>query len=414
MSLNLVDTFSEFKSMKNIDRPTMVRVLEDVFRTLIKKKFGSDEHFDVIVNTNGDIELWRVREIVADGEVTDEQAEVSISEAYAIDEDYETGEECYEQLFLADFGRRSVMAARQTLISRIMELEKDEIHKRYSERVGDIVLGEVHQILKREILILDDATGNELVLPRNEMIRADFLRKGDMIKGVIKEVEMRNNNPVVVMSRTHPDFLAKLMEQEVPEIEDGLITIKKIVRIPGARATVAVESYDDRIDPVGACVGMKGSRIHGIVRELKNENIDIVNYTSNNTLFIQRALTPAKVTSIDLDDEAMRAAVSLDSDQVSLAIGKGGTNIKLASKLTGYEIDVFRNQDANEIDDVDLDEFIDEIDTWIIDALKEIGCDSAKSVLDLSKEELLRRTDLEEETIDEVRRVLESEFDEDK
>jgi len=414
MSLNLVDTFSEFKSMKNIDRPTMVRVLEDVFRTLIKKKFGSDEHFDVIVNTNGDIELWRVREIVADGEVTDEQAEVSISEAYAIDEDYETGEECYEQLFLADFGRRSVMAARQTLISRIMELEKDEIHKRYSERVGDIVLGEVHQILKREILILDDATGNELVLPRNEMIRADFLRKGDMIKGVIKEVEMRNNNPVVVMSRTHPDFLAKLMEQEVPEIEDGLITIKKIVRIPGERAKVAVESYDDRIDPVGACVGMKGSRIHGIVRELKNENIDIVNYTSNNTLFIQRALTPAKVTSIDLDDEAMRAAVSLDSDQVSLAIGKGGTNIKLASKLTGYEIDVFRNQDANEIDDVDLDEFIDEIDTWIIDALKEIGCDSAKSVLDLSKEELLRRTDLEEETIDEVRRVLESEFDEDK
>ncbi len=414
MSLNLVDTFSEFKNMKNIDRPTMVRVLEDVFRTLIKKKFGSDENFDVIVNTNGDIELWRVRAIVADGEVTDEQAEVSISDAYAIDNDYEIGEECYEQLHLVDFGRRSVMAARQTLISRIMELEKDEIHKRYSERVGDIVIGEVHQILKREILIMDDATGNELVLPRNEMIRADFLRKGDMIKGVIKEVEMRNNNPVVVVSRTHPDFLAKLMEQEVPEIEDGLITIKKIVRIPGERAKVAVESYDDRIDPVGACVGMKGSRIHGIVRELKNENIDIVNYTNNNILFIQRALTPAKVTSIDLDDESMRAAVSLDSDQVSLAIGKGGTNIKLASKLTGYEIDVFRNQDVNEIDDVDLDEFIDEIEDWIIDELKGIGCDSAKSVLDLSKEELLRRTDLEEETIDEVRRVLEAEFDEDK
>ncbi len=414
MSLNLVDTFSEFKSMKNIDRPTMVRVLEDVFRTLIKKKFGSDDNFDVIVNTNGDIELWRVREIVADGEVTDEMAMVSISEAYAIDEDYEIGEECYEQLFLQDFGRRSVMAARQTLISRIMELEKDEIHKRYSERVGDIVIGEVHQILKREILIMDDATGNELVLPRNEMIRADFLRKGDMIKGVIKEVEMRNNNPVVVVSRTHPNFLAKLMEQEVPEIEDGLITIKKIVRIPGERAKVAVESYDDRIDPVGACVGMKGSRIHGIVRELKNENIDIVNYTNNNILFIQRALTPAKVTSIDLDDDTMRAAVSLDSDQVSLAIGKGGSNIKLASKLTGYEIDVFRNQDGQEIDDVDLDEFIDEIDTWIIDALKEIGCDSAKSVLELSKGELIRRTDLEEETIDEVRRILASEFDEDK
>lgn len=414
MSLNLVDTFSEFKSMKNIDRPTMVRVLEDVFRTLIKKKFGSDDNFDVIVNTNGDIELWRVREIVADGEVTDEMAMVSISEAYAIDEDYEIGEECYEQLFLQDFGRRSVMAARQTLISRIMELEKDEIHKRYSERLGDIVIGEVHQILKREILIMDDATGNELVLPRNEMIRADFLRKGDMIKGVIKEVEMRNNNPVVVVSRTHPNFLAKLMEQEVPEIEDGLITIKKIVRIPGERAKVAVESYDDRIDPVGACVGMKGSRIHGIVRELKNENIDIVNYTNNNILFIQRALTPAKVTSIDLDDDTMRAAVSLDSDQVSLAIGKGGSNIKLASKLTGYEIDVFRNQDGQEIDDVDLDEFIDEIDTWIIDALKEIGCDSAKSVLELSKGELIRRTDLEEETIDEVRRILASEFDEDK
>ena len=414
MSLNLVDTFSEFKSMKNIDRPTMVRVLEDVFRTLIKKKFGSDDNFDVIVNTNGDIELWRVREIVADGEVTDEMAMVSISEAYAIDEDYEIGEECYEQLFLQDFGRRSVMAARQTLISRIMELEKDEIHKRYSERVGDIVIGEVHQILKREILIMDDASGNELVLPRNEMIRADFLRKGDMIKGVIKEVEMRNNNPVVVVSRTHPNFLAKLMEQEVPEIEDGLITIKKIVRIPGERAKVAVESYDDRIDPVGACVGMKGSRIHGIVRELKNENIDIVNYTNNNILFIQRALTPAKVTSIDLDDDTMRAAVSLDSDQVSLAIGKGGSNIKLASKLTGYEIDVFRNQDGQEIDDVDLDEFIDEIDTWIIDALKEIGCDSAKSVLELSKGELIRRTDLEEETIDEVRRILASEFDEDK
>ena len=414
MSLNLVDTFAEFKNMKNIDRPTMVRVLEDVFRTLIKKKFGSDENFDVIVNTNGDIELWRVRAIVADGEVTEDQAEVSISEAYAIDEDYEIGEECYEQLHLVDFGRRSVMAARQTLISRIMELEKDEIHKRYSERVGDIVVGEVHQILKREILVMDDATGNELVLPRNEMIRADFLRKGDMIKGVIKEVEMRNNNPVVVMSRTHPNFLAKLMEQEVPEIEDGLITIKKIVRIPGERAKVAVESYDDRIDPVGACVGMKGSRIHGIVRELKNENIDIVNYTANNILFIQRALTPAKVTSIDLDEETMRAAVSLDSDQVSLAIGKGGTNIKLASKLTGYEIDVFRNTDGHEIDDVDLDEFIDEIEDWIIDALKGIGCDSAKSVLDLSKEELLRRTDLEEETIDEVRRVLESEFDEEK
>ena len=412
MGVNLVDTFSEFKNMKNIDRPTMVRVLEDVFRTLIKKKYGSDDNFDVIVNTNnGDLELWRVREIVPDGEVTDDRSQVSISEALVIDEDHEIGEECYEQLFLDDFGRRSIMAARQTLISRIMELEKDEIHKRYSERVGDIVVGEVHQILKREILILDDATNNELVIPRNEMIRADFFRKGDIVKGVIKSVEMKNNNPVVIVSRTDSKFLEKLMEQEVPEIEDGLITVKNIVRIPGERAKVAVESYDDRIDPVGACVGMKGSRIHGIVRELKNENIDIVNFTNNEVLFIQRALTPAKVTNIDLDHEEKKAAVYLDSDQVSLAIGKGGTNIKLASRLTGFEIDVYRNTDEFEVDDVDLDEFMDELEGWVIDALKGIGCDSARSVLDLSKEELIRRTDLEDETVDEVLRVLEAEFD---
>ena len=363
MGVNLVDTFSEFKNMKNIDRPTMVRVLEDVFRTLIKKKYGSDDNFDVIVNTNnGDLELWRVREIVHDGEVTDDRAQISISEALNIDDDHEIGEECYEQLFLDDFGRRSIMAARQTLISRIMELEKDEVYKRYSERVGDIIVGEVHQILKREILILDDATGTELVIPRNEMIKADFFRKGDIVKGVIRSVEMKNNNPVVIVSRTDSAFLEKLMEQEVPEIEDGLITIKKIVRIPGERAKVAVESYDDRIDPVGACVGMKGSRIHGIVRELKNENIDIVNYTSNDTLFIQRALTPAKVTNIDIDYEDKKAAVYLDSDQVSLAIGKGGTNIKLASRLTGFEIDVYRNTDEFEVDDVDLDEFMDELE----------------------------------------------------
>lgn len=412
MGVNLVDTFSEFKNMKNIDRPTMVRVLEDVFRTLIKKKYGSDDNFDVIVNTNnGDLELWRVREIVSDGEVTDDRSQVSISEALVIDEDHEIGEECYEQLFLDDFGRRSIMAARQTLISRIMELEKDEIHKRYSERVGDIVVGEVHQILKREILILDDATNNELVIPRNEMIRADFFRKGDIVKGVIKSVDMKNNNPVVIVSRTDSKFLEKLMEQEVPEIEDGLITIKNIVRIPGERAKVAVESYDDRIDPVGACVGMKGSRIHGIVRELKNENIDIVNFTNNEVLFIQRALTPAKVTNIDLDHEEKKAAVYLDSDQVSLAIGKGGTNIKLASRLTGFEIDVYRNTDEFEVDDVDLDEFMDELEGWVIDALKGIGCDSARSVLDLSKEELIRRTDLEDETVDEVLRVLQAEFD---
>lgn len=411
--MSLVDTFSEFKAGKNIDRPTMVRVLEDVFRTLIRKKYGSDENFDVIVNTTkGDLELWRVREIVPDGEVTDDRSQISISEALSIDEDYEIGEECYEQLFLEDFGRRAIMAARQTLISRIMELEKDEIYRRYSERVGDIIVGEVHQILKKEILILDDATGNELVLPRSEMIRGDFFRKGDMVRGVIKKVEMRNNNPVVIVSRTDNLFLEKLLEQEVPEIEDGLITVRRIVRIPGDRAKVAVESYDDRIDPVGACVGMKGSRIHGIVRELRNENIDIVNYTNNVSLFIQRALTPAKVTTINLDTDNQRADVYLDPDQVSLAIGKGGTNIKLASQLTGFEIDVYRNTTEIEIDDVDLDEFSDEIEPWVIDAFKAIGCDTARSILALSKKELLRRTDLEEETIDEVLSILAAEFEE--
>ncbi len=412
--MNLVDTFSEFKAGKNIDRPTMVRVLEDVFRTLIRKKFGSDENFDVIVNTTkGDLELWRVREIVPDGEVTDDRAQISISEALAIDEDYEIGEECYEQLHLIDFGRRAIMAARQTLISRIMELEKDEVYKKYMERVGEIVLGEVHQILKREVLVLDDATGNELILPRSEMIKGDFVRKGDMVRAVIKTVEMRNNNPVVILSRTDNTFLEKLMEQEVPEIEDGLITIRNIVRIPGDRAKVAVESYDDRIDPVGACVGMKGSRIHGIVRELHNENIDIVNFTNNTSLYIQRALTPAKVTKIDLDLDTSRANVYLEADQVSLAIGKGGTNIKLASRLTGFEIDVYRNnQEEIEIDDVDLDEFKDEIDDWVIESLKGIGCDTARSVLELSPEELLRRTDLEEETILDILKILAAEFEE--
>lgn len=412
--MNLVESFSEFKAGKNIDRPTMVRVLEDVFRTLIRKKYGSDENFDVIVNTqNGDLEMWRVRAIVPDGEVTDEAAQISESEALSIDEDYDIGEECYEQLFLEDFGRRSIMAARQTLISRIMELEKDEIYKRYSDRVGEIVLGEIGQILKRELLIIDDVTGNELVLPRNETIKGDFFRKGDMVRGVIKRVEMRNNSPVIVLSRTDSKFLEKLLEQEVPEIEDGLITVKKIVRIPGERAKVAVESYDDRIDPVGACVGMKGSRIHGIVRELKNENIDIVNYTANSNLFIQRSLTPAKVSNIELDNEKMKAAVYLKPDQVSLAIGKGGSNIKLASKLTGYEIDVYRETDEREVEDVDLDEFSDEIEEWIIDSLKAIGCDSARSVLDLSKDELVRRSDLEEETIDDVLKILASEFEND-
>ncbi|MCL4151178.1 UNVERIFIED_CONTAM: hypothetical protein GTU68_017367 [Idotea baltica] len=390
----------------------MVRVLEDVFRTLIKKKFGSDDNFDVIVNTTkGDLELWRVRDIVEDGEVLDESQQISESEAQGIDDSYEIGEECYEQLFLEDFGRRSIMAARQTLISRIMELEKDEVFKKYSDRIGDIILGEVHQVLKRELLVLDDNSGNELILPRNDMIRGDFFKKGDMVRGIIKKVEMRNNNPIVVMSRTDEQFLAKLMEQEVPEIEDGLIVIKKIVRFPGDRAKVAVESYDDRIDPVGACVGMKGSRIHGIVRELRNENIDIINFTNNKNLFVQRSLTPAKVSSIELDDETMRASVFFKPDQVSLAIGKGGSNIKLASLLTGYEIDVYRDTDDIEIEDVDLDEFSDEIESWIIQSLKSTGCDTARSVLELSKEDLIRRTDLEEETIDDVLKILASEFE---
>jgi N utilization substance protein A len=412
--VNLVETFSDFKAGKNIDRPTMVRVLEDVFRTLIRKKFGTDDNFDVIVNTTkGDLELWRVRQIVPDGEVTDDRTQVSISEAIAIDNDYEVGEECYEQLHLDDFGRRSIMAARQTLISRIMELEKDEVFKRYTERVGELIIGEVHQVLKKDIIIMDDVSGNELLMPRTEMIKGDFFRKGDMVRGVIRKVEMKNNNPVVIVSRTDNLFLEKLLEQEVPEIEDGLITVKNIVRLPGERAKVSVESYDDRIDPVGACVGMKGSRIHGIVRELRNENIDIINYTNNTNLYIQRALTPAKVTSIELDMEKRHADVFLDPDQVSLAIGKGGSNIKLASQLTGFEIDVYRNNARyEEIDDVDLDEFRDEIEDWIIEAFKSIGCDSARSVLSLSVEELLRRTDLEEETIRDVMRVLEAEFEE--
>lgn len=411
--VNLVDVFSEFKTGKNIDRPTMVRVLEDVFRTLIKKKYITDENFDVIVNTTtGDLEIWRVREVVPDGEVTDENAQISESEARLVDESLDVGEECYEQLDIEDFGRRAIMAARQTLVSRIMELEKDEIYRKYTETVGDVVTGEVNQIMKKEMLVLDDATGNELVLPRTEMIKGDYYRKGDMVRAIIKKVEMRNNTPYIMISRTDPSFLQKLMEAEVPEIEDGIIEIKNIVRLPGERAKVAVESHDDRVDPVGACVGMKGSRIHGIVRELRNENIDIINYTNNVSLYIQRSLTPAKITTIELDHERKRAAVYLDADQVSLAIGKSGSNIKLATKLTGYEIDVYRNnQQELEIDDVDLEEFSDELEPWVIEAFKNIGCDTARQVLELSAEELLRRTDLEEETIKEVLSILAREFD---
>lgn len=409
--MKLVETFAEFKAGKNIDRPTMMRVLEDVFRSMIRKKYASDENFNVIVNTQkGDLEIWRIRKIVPDGEVTDDLKEIAISEAMAIDEDYEIGLECYEQLELDDFGRRAIMAARQTLVSRVMELEKDDVYKRYSEREGELVIGEVNQVLKKEFLIIDDATNNELILPRTETIRGDHFRKGDIVRSVIKKVELKNNQPYITLSRTDPSFLQRLMEQEVPEIEDGLIVIRKIVRIPGERAKVAVESFDDRIDPVGACVGMKGSRIHGIVRELRNENIDIVNFTNNLNLYIQRSLTPAKISSIEIDEANKKASVYLKADQLSLAIGKGGANIKLASRLTGYEIDVYRDQDEGEIDDVDLDEFTDEIDEWVIDAFKKIGCDTARSVLNLSVEELVRRTDLEEETVIDVIKILEEEL----
>ena len=414
--MNLVETFSEFKDGKHLDRPTLVKVLEDVFRTLIKKKYGSDDNFDVIVNTQkGDLELWRVREIVPDGEVADELAQIAVSEAQAIDADYEVGEECYEQMFLEDFGRRAVMAARQTLVSRIGDLEKEEVYKRYMDREGELVVAEVQQVLKRDVLVTDEATNNELLLPRTHMIRGDFVRKGDVIRAIINKVENDNGTPRIWLSRTSEEFLAKLMEQEVPEIEDGIIVIRKIVRIPGDRAKVAVESYDERVDPVGACVGMKGSRIHGIVRELRNENIDIVPWTNNETLLIQRALTPAKVTHVDLNAETKRASVYLDADQVSLAIGRGGSNIKLAGKLSGYEIDVFRNDlTYDEVEDVDLAEFTDEIEEWILAELRTIGCDTARSVLALSPEELLRRTDLEEETIEDVLKILASEFDGDE
>lgn len=409
--LNLVESFSEFKDFKNIDRPTMMKVLEDVFKTLLRKKYGSDENFDIIVNTDkGDLEIWRRREIVENGEVEDPLEQISISDALKIEEDYEVGEEAYEEITLESFGRRSVLAARQTLISRILELEKDEVYKKYKDRVGEIITAEVYQTWKKEILCVDEE-GNELILPKSEQIRSDFFKKGDNIRAVVKRVEMRNNNPVVILSRTDETFLAKLMEMEVPEIFDGLITIKKIVREPGEKAKVAVESYDDRIDPVGACVGMKGSRIHGIVRELKNENIDIINYTTNNNLLIQRALAPAKITSMELDEDNKKANVYLKPDQVSLAIGRGGMNIKLASRLTGYEIDVFRDIDEDEEYDIELEEFSDEIEDWIIDALKAIGCDTAKSVLELEVDELIRRTDLEEETIKDVVKILKSEFD---
>ena len=411
MSLQLVESFSEFKEFKNIDRATMMRVLEDVFRTMIRKKYGSDDNFDVIVNTdNGDLEIYRNREIVDMGEVEDPNKEITIEDAKKIEADYEIGEEAIQEIYMAEFGRRTILTARQTLLSRVLELEKDEFYKKYKDRVGEIVTGEVYQIWKNEIMILDDE-GNELILPKREMIPRDFFKKGDSMRAVVLRVEMYNSNPKIILSRTAPEFLERLFELEVPEILDGLITVKKIVREPGERAKVAVESYDDRIDPVGACVGMKGSRIHGIVRELKNENIDVINYTSNIQLLIQRSLSPAKVSSITLDDKTGKADVFLPADQVSLAIGKGGHNIKLAGKLVGYTIDVYRESNEDEDMDVDLDEFVDEIDSWIIDELKGIGLDTAKSVLDMSDADLVSRTELEKETIEEIKKILEAEFE---
>jgi N utilization substance protein A len=417
MSINLIDSFKEFTNMKSIDRPTMIRVLEDVFRTLIRKKYSSDENFDIIVNADeGDLEIWRKREIVPKGEVEDDRFQIAIQDALVLEdgEDYEVGEECYQRIQIEDFGRRAIMAARQTLISRILELEKDKIYKMYVDRVGEVIRGEVYQIMKRDIVVLDDETDVELVLPKTEMVRGDFFRKGDMMKAIIQRVEMRNNTPAIVLSRGDAGFLEKLLEQEVPEIEDGLITIKKIVRQPGERAKVAVESYDERIDPVGACVGMKGSRIHGIVRELRNENIDIINFTSNEQLLIQRALTPAKISYIELDTERRRASVYLKSEEISRAIGKKGINIKLASRLTEYTIDVYREGSDTDDYDVELDEFRDEIEDWVIDELKSIGCDTARSVLELNIDELIRRTDLEQETINNIVAVLSSELEADE
>ncbi|HRH03740.1 MAG TPA: transcription termination factor NusA [Bacteroidia bacterium] len=414
-SINLIESFSEFKEFKNIDRPTMMSILEDVFRSALAKKYGSDENFDIIINIDkGDLEIWQNREIVDDEFAEDsfdfdENKHISLTDAQKIDPDFEIGEDITQPVRLEDFGRRAVLAVRQNLASRIMDLEKDGIFKKYQERVGDIITGEVYQIWKREILILDDE-GNELILPKVEQIPSDFYKKGDTVRAVVSKVEMKNNSPVIVLSRVSPVFLERLFEMEVPEVFDGLITIKKIVREPGERAKVAVESYDDRIDPVGACVGMKGSRIHGIVRELKNENIDVINFTTNTSLFITRALSPAKITSVKIDEESKRAEVFLKPDQVSLAIGKGGHNIKLAGKLTGYEIDVYRDSDVD-TDDVDLEEFADEIDAWVLDALKAVGCDTAKSVLELTTDDLVKRTDLEEETIKEVKEILQAEFE---
>jgi N utilization substance protein A len=413
---NLIESFSEFKDIKNIDRATLMSIIEDVFRNMLIKKYGSDKNFDIIVNPDkGDVEIYKNRQIVDDEFAEDsfdydENKHISLTDAKKIEADFDIGEDVSEKVDLEYFGRRAVLAVRQNLVQKILELEKSEIYNKYKEKVGDVITAEVYQVWKKEIMLVDDE-GNELLLPKTEQIPSDFFKKGDTLKAVVSKVDLKNGTPSIIVSRTSPAFLERLFENEVPEIFDGLITIKKVVREPGERAKVAVESYDDRIDPVGACVGMKGSRIHGIVRELKNENIDVINFTTNPSLFIQRALSPAKITTIKIDEENKSAEVFLKPDQISLAIGKGGYNIKLAGKLTGYEIDVFRDTDMEDIEDVDLEEFADEIEDDVIEKLKSIGCDTAKSVLELSDDEITRRTGIEADVIAEVRQVLASEFE---
>ena len=410
--VSMVDTFAEFKELKNLEITTMISVLEESFRNVLAKMFGTDENFDIIVNpTKGDFEIWRNREIVEDGAVTDSNLQVSLSEARKTDPDFEVGEEMTDEVHFEKFGRRAILNLRQTLASKILDLQKDAIYNRYKDKIGELVSAEVYQIWKKEMLLIDD-DGNELLLPKAEQIPSDFYRKGETVRAVVLEVDNKNNNPKILVSRTSNEFLRRLFELEVPEIHDGLILIRAIARIPGERAKIAVESYDDRIDPVGACVGVKGSRIHGIVRELRNENIDVINYTANPSLFIQRALSPAKISSIRLNEEEKKAEVFLKPEEVSLAIGKGGLNIKLACMLTGYNIDVYRDIDEEEEEDIYLDEFSDEIDDWVIEALKGIGCATAKSVLALPRETLIEKADLEENTVDEVLAILKAEFEE--
>lgn len=414
-TISLIDTFSEFNELKNIDKTTMISVLEESFRSVIAKTLGTDENFDIIINPDkGDLEIWRNRVIVEDGEVENPNMEIALSEARKIEDDFEVGEEVTDELQLEDFGRRTILNLRQTLASKILELEKDNLYNKYKDKVGEIVTGEVYQIWKKELLLLDD-DHNELILPKTEQIPNDFFRKGEHVKAIVARVENKNNNPRIILSRTSPVFLERLFEMEIPEINDGLITIKGIARIPGERAKVAVEAYDDRIDPVGACVGMKGFRIHGIVRELRNENIDVINYTNNTNLYIQRALSPARINSIAIREEEHRAEVFLLPNEVSLAIGKGGANIKLASMLTGYNIEVFREiEDEYSEEDIYLDEFRDEIDGWIIDMLKRIGCSTAKDVLAMSREKIIAETDLEEDTVDNLLNTLRFEFEDEE